>query len=81
MRIEHWIWQDMTVSSRAPSTVGVGKDGNRRIAVQWWKSVLKMVTHIWRWVKDGAKNSPWGVKESYIEEVHFWILVGGRKEK
>ena len=43
--------------------------------------VLAMLTHFWGWVGDGARNSPWGVKECCIEQIYFWILIGRREGK
>lgn len=42
--------------------------------------VLEMSTSFWRWVGDGARSSPWRVKESYMEEMYFQILIRGKRE-
>ena len=63
----------------------------KQIAVNCESCVLAMLTHFWTWVKEGTRNLPWGVKESYIEQMYlfffffwqmfFWILVGRREGK
>lgn len=34
----------------------------------------------WRQTEEGAGTSPWGVTESCVEEMCFWILVGRWRE-